>query len=287
MLKQRVITALVLMAIVLPCILAPVRWPFEVLVCVALSLAAWEWARLQGFARAWIAVATGGAFAALSLWASLRQWHLNPYPDALWTAITLAWFVAASLALRAGVQGWQPIARPLRFGMGLWVLATTWLAVLTAYHWGLNFLLSTLALVWAADIGAYFVGRKLGQKIVPRKLAATISPGKSWEGVAGGVLAVLLLAWCWMAADRHFAQASDPSLYTLLHHHSTGMLLLGCLVLTALSVMGDLLESLVKRSAGIKDSSQILPGHGGMLDRIDSLLPTVAAAIMLVSWTQG
>lgn len=282
MLKQRVITALVLMAIVLPCIFAPVRWPFMLLVSVVLSLAAWEWARLQGFehAHAW---AAGAGFAALTLLAAQLGWHRQTYPDAFWTAVTLAWLAAAILVLRLGVAGWARLPRLWRLAAGLWILATTWLAVLAAYALGINFLLSALALVWAADIGAYFAGRALGQKIFSRRLAPAISPGKSWEGVWGGLLTVLALAFLWIAADRQGAAQWGPSLYSILRGHGLWTLLLGCAFLCALSVMGDLQESLVKRSAGIKDSSHILPGHGGMLDRIDGLLPTVAAAIMLVA----
>ncbi|MGB7420341.1 MAG: phosphatidate cytidylyltransferase, partial [Comamonas sp.] len=141
---------------------------------------------------------------------------------------------------------------------------------------GINFLLSVLCLVWAADICAYFVGRAFGR----RKLAPAISPGKSWEGVWGGMAGVLVLALVWAWADGRW-QASVPSLYTQLAGLGWLLALPALLFLTAMSVVGDLVESLVKRSAGAKDSSQLLPGHGGVLDRVDALLPTLPLALMI------
>lgn len=282
MLKQRVITALVLLAIILPCLLASSPWPFTALASIALSLGAWEWARLTGYAKVttWL---TAAGFACCTAIAAALGWQNTPFPDAFWMSITVLWVLTAVFTLRAGVSGWGHIPQTLRFIGGLWVLATTWLAVLAAYAKGINFLFSVLALVWAADIGAYFAGRAFGQKLVARKLAPAISPGKSWEGVFGGMVAVLVLACIWIAVDLREGQTASPSLYTLLYSHGVATLVMGCLMLCALSVMGDLQESLVKRSAGMKDSSQILPGHGGMLDRIDAILPTASAAIMLAA----
>jgi phosphatidate cytidylyltransferase len=145
---------------------------------------------------------------------------------------------------------------------------------------GVNFLLSALCLVWAADIGAYAAGRAFGR----RKLAPTISPGKSWEGVAGGMASVLALAVLWvLVIDRQWPVDSS-SLYTQLAGRLgwAGLVPLA-LVLAAFSVMGDLFESLVKRAAGAKDSSRLLPGHGGVLDRIDALLPVLPIAMALAS----
>jgi phosphatidate cytidylyltransferase len=129
---------------------------------------------------------------------------------------------------------------------------------------------------------AYFAGRAFGLRFTRRKLAPTISPGKSWEGVWGGVVGVIVLAVCWVWADRAFA-AGVPSLYTHLATRGWWLLLLGVVFLAAMSVVGDLVESLIKRSAGAKDSSSLLPGHGGVLDRIDALLPTLPLAMMLSS----
>jgi phosphatidate cytidylyltransferase len=152
-----------------------------------------------------------------------------------------------------------------------WLLWAAWLALVHARSVGINFLLSVLCLVWMADIAAYFGGRAFGR----RKLAPSISPGKSWEGVwsgmAGRAAAGGLLGWMWTAGGGF----DGPSLFTRLWHAlgrawawwplaaGTG----------GMSVVGDLVESLVKRAAGAKDSSRLLPGHGGVLDRVDALLP--------------
>jgi phosphatidate cytidylyltransferase len=144
---------------------------------------------------------------------------------------------------------------------------------------GINFILSVFCLVWAADIAAYFGGRAFGK----RKLALSISPGKSWEGVWSGMLGVMLLAVLWLAIDRT-GQVDSASLYTrLFKTHGTFGLVLVLIFLSAMSVVGDLVESLVKRSAGAKDSSGLLPGHGGVLDRVDALLPVFPLALAMVS----
>ena len=147
---------------------------------------------------------------------------------------------------------------------------------------GVNFLLSILVLVWVADIFAYFAGRAFGLKFTKGKLAPSISPGKSWEGVWGGMAGVLVLAIAWTLADGKF-QAAVPSLYTQLSRQGWWLLGTAAVFLTAMSVVGDLVESLVKRSAGAKDSSKLLPGHGGVLDRVDALLPTLPLAMMLAT----
>jgi phosphatidate cytidylyltransferase len=141
---------------------------------------------------------------------------------------------------------------------------------------GVNFLLSVLFLVWMADIAAYFSGRAFGR----HKLAPGISPGKTWEGVWGGMFCVLLMACVWIWVDLQY-QVDSPSLYSRLYLRGAVFLILATLFLTLMSVAGDLVESLVKRSAGMKDSSQLLPGHGGVLDRVDALLPTLPLALML------
>mgnify|MGYP000034005307 CR=1 FL=1 len=147
----------------------------------------------------------------------------------------------------------------------------------------ITLLLSVLCLVWAADIGAYFGGRAFGK----RKLAPSISPGKSWEGVVAGMLAVTLLAMAWIWVDRNMS-VDSPSMYSrlLLGLGPVGMLF-ALAFLTAMSVVGDLFESLIKRQAGAKDSSQLLPGHGGVLDRIDALLPVLPLSLALMTLCHG
>ena len=170
----------------------------------------------------------------------------------------------------------------VRWVAGVLALLVAGLAIVQARAIGINFLLSVLALVWAADIFAYFAGRAFGLRFTKVKLAPSISPGKSWEGAWGGFAGVFLMAclWVWLDARLH---AQVGSLYTRLFDQGWWMLLMAVLFLTAMSVIGDLVESLIKRSAGVKDSSQLLPGHGGVLDRIDALLPTLPLAMMLTS----
>jgi phosphatidate cytidylyltransferase len=155
-------------------------------------------------------------------------------------------------------------------------LWAAWLAAAQARAIGINFLLSVLVLVWVADIGAYAAGRAFGK----RKLAPAISPGKSWEGVWGGMVGVMVLAIAWTFADAHLG-ARVPSLYSRLAAAGWWLLPVAAIFLAAMSVVGDLAESLVKRSAGMKDSSNLLPGHGGVLDRVDALLPTLPLAMFI------
>ena len=192
------------------------------------------------------------------------------------------WVLGGAALLRAGVLGWPRVPAAVRLVVGVLALWLAWLAVVQARMVGINFLLSVLALVWAADISAYFAGRAFGLRFTKNKLAPAISPGKSWEGVWGGAVGVLLLALVWVAIDAG-GYTSVPSFYTVLARQGWWLLLLAALFMTAMSVAGDLIESLIKRSAGVKDSSHLLPGHGGVLDRVDALLPTLPLALMLYS----
>ena len=200
----------------------------------------------------------------------------------LWTLAGAAWVLGGAWLLRSGVPAWAGYPRGLRLMSGLLALWLAWLAVAQARTIGINFLLSILTLVWAADIFAYFAGRTFGGRFSRGKLAPAISPGKSWEGVWGGMLGVLALALAWRWADAAWT-AEVPSLYTRLGRAGWWLFLIALVFMAAMSVVGDLLESLVKRSAGVKDSSGLLPGHGGVLDRVDALLPTLPLALMLYS----
>lgn len=280
MLKQRVITALVLLAVLLPSLFHSDPRSFIALMLVFIAAGGWEWGRLNGLGRG-ASVLVG----MLTLAACVLSWWqgwLSPPQPGLWVPAGVAWVVLGAWLLHAGVPGWPRIALPLRVIGGIVALWLTWLAVVQARLIGVNFLLSALVLVWVADVFAYFAGRALGTRLVARKLAPSISPGKSWEGVMGGMLGVLALALVWIWADAHFS-AAVPSLYTSLAAAGWPVLLLMALGLAAMSVVGDLVESLVKRSAGAKDSSGLLPGHGGVLDRVDALLPTLPLALMLYS----
>jgi phosphatidate cytidylyltransferase len=278
MLRQRVITALVLLALLLPALFATSSLPFALFTLVLISAAGWEWARMNGVQAPLPALATG-ALVALMCGASLLKLPQMGHAGGLWWVGTAAWVVGGGLALRRGPAGWSTLPIWLRWALGPLLLWLAWLAMAQARTIGINFLLSAMCVVWVADISAYFSGRAFGK----RKLAITISPGKSWEGVYGGVAGVLLLSVLWIWGESQF-NLDSASLFKLLQQRlGWGGLLLVALLLTALSVVGDLFESLVKRAAGAKDSSRLLPGHGGVLDRVDALLPVLPAALALIS----
>ena len=276
MLRTRVITAVLLMAVLLPALFAPSPVPFVLFTLVAISLAGWEWGRLNGLSERGGAVVCG---LLLALACAIGGWRLplGTGPAWPWWVGVALWVGIGVVVLRKGPAGWPGLPRIIRVIAGLGLLWLAWWALAESRVNGINFLLSTLCIVWAADIAAYFGGRALGK----RKLAPSISPGKSWEGVYSGMLGVLVLAGIWLAADAHW-NFDSLSLFSALHHR-LGLvgLVLSCLALAALSVVGDLFESLVKRAAGAKDSSALLPGHGGVLDRIDALLPVLPAAMAL------
>jgi phosphatidate cytidylyltransferase len=273
-----VITALVLLALLLPALFASSPLPFALFTGVMISAAGWEWARLNGITAPLPAVGSGALLAALC---GMSLWNLPQVGQSvgLWNTGLVAWIVGGALVLRAGPTGWPGWPRLLRWALGLGLLWLAWLALAQARTIGINFLLSVLCVVWVADIAAYFCGRAFGRN----KLAPTISPGKSWEGVYGGVAGVVLLALAWIAVEGQFNLGSASVFRLLQQAHGWGGLLLAALLLAALSVVGDLFESLVKRAAGAKDSSALLPGHGGVLDRVDALLPVLPAALALIS----
>jgi phosphatidate cytidylyltransferase len=277
MLKQRVITAAVLLALLLPALFASSPLPFALFTLVLVGAAGWEWGSLNGAAPL-LAIGFGLLLAAACSAALLAGWTNTAPPLAWWLSAAL-WVFGGAFALRRGPAAWPRLPSALRWSAGLVVLWAAWLALSHARTLGINFILSVLCLVWAADIAAYFGGRAFGR----RKLAPSISPGKSWEGVWSGMLGVLLLAAAWIALDQHMAVDSQ-SLYTRLLAALGIVGLVSCLlVLSMMSVVGDLIESLVKRGAGAKDSSALLPGHGGVLDRIDALLPVFPIALALTS----
>jgi phosphatidate cytidylyltransferase len=280
MLKQRIITAIVLLAILLPALFWPSPVPFAVVTLVLIAAGGWEWGRLNGLGEAG-AVALAAACLALCAFAWYAGLLDRSLPD-VWLVVGGLWVLVGAWLIRAGVAGWPKIPQAVRLIGGLLALSAAWLAVAQARTIGVNFLLSVLVLVWVADIFAYFAGRAFGLKFTKRKLAPAISPGKSWEGVWGGMAGVLVLAVAWTLVDSAM-QAAVPSLYTRLASQGWWLLIVAALFMAAMSVVGDLAESLIKRSAGVKDSSNLLPGHGGVLDRVDALLPTLPLAMMLAT----
>lgn len=280
MLLQRVVTAIVMLVVLLGAVLVPRPEPLLILLILMATCAVWEWLRLvlPGSDDRSLA---GGVAMMLILSLFAFQWF-GPDP-ALWAqdarhVITVwlmpiavaAWvFGATAAVVRARLdvpeQFWRAVPA---FGAVVAVWAALSL-LYVAYGWWL--LLSLMALVWCADIAAYFTGRALGRN----KLAPRVSPGKSWEGAVGGVVAAT--AWTLFSAQW---EGSFGAL--LQQYYSLPVAAALAAALAALSIVGDLYESLLKRRAGVKDSSALLPGHGGILDRIDALLPVAPAAFLLL-----
>ena len=271
MLKQRIITALILLPIALGGFFLLNGGDFALFIGFVVTLGAWEWARLAGLMtqplRIAYAAVVAGALMLLYLMPDLAPWVLGA--AVIWWALA-TWLV---LTYPRTSELWASAA--CRLLIGLLILLPAWQGLVLLKHWQLGnwLILSVMVLVWAADIGAYFSGKAFGK----RKLAPTISPGKSWEGAIGGWLAVLLLASASVfsgALQDTFAVHLQRSLGWF------GMLAVMTLVAAA-SVVGDLFESMLKRRAGMKDSSNLLPGHGGVLDRIDALVPVLPLAIVI------
>lgn len=270
MFKIRVLTALVLAASLLLAVLGLPENGWMLFCAVLMGVAAWEWTALAGLSggMAKIYPAASGVLFALLAWCRLPVSVLF----GVFIGACLFWCVLAPLWLRAK---WSlRSGGPLNALLGWAVLFPAGLALLVLRGNGWP-LLAVMMIAWLADSFAYFTGVAIGR----HKLAPTISPGKSWEGVGGGLVAVVVYA-CFL-----------PDLLALSAGHALPVLsltqraawALSCVPLVAVSVVGDLLESLFKRQAGMKDSSNLLPGHGGVLDRVDSLLALlpVAAAISL------
>ena len=264
MLLPRILTAAVLLAAFLAALFLLERWQFAVAVGIVVPVAAHEWAGLSGLAgatRLSYAAGLGFVYAAGAL-----AWLSGTPLEAVFVLATVFWVVAAPWWMHAGVTArsrrWLP---PL----GMIVIVPAALAMLALSP---GQLLAAIALPWIADTAAYFAGRAWGR----HKLAPGISPGKTLEGAAGGLIAVAVYA---IICPRFLAE---------LQPHVQGMawlaLLGGALVLGILSIIGDLFESAIKRQAGAKDSGRILPGHGGVLDRIDSAASTLPLAALLFHW---
>ena len=266
MLGQRIVTAVVLLAVLLPALFAPMPWPFAALTLAFVAAAGWEWGRLNGLAGG-PALGLGALTAMLALLLARAQPAEGSSTVCQLGALT--WLVAGAFALRQGPGGWTRWPRTLRVALGPLLLAVAWLGLVRAHAEGVVFLLSVMCLVWVADIAAYAGGRAFGR----HKLAPSISPGKTWEGAVSGVIGVLLLAAAWWWFDRQVDTGSAGLATRLVGHFGFAGAAAVLVLLSAASVLGDLVESLVKRAAGAKDSSRLLPGHGGVLDRIDALLP--------------
>ena len=266
MLRQRVLTAIVLLTLLLGCafLLPGIGW--QLLTCLPIALATHEWARLAGyglrsriaFGVVLLASCLGFVAALSSERYSVRAAELSTL---IFTVALLFWAVAVPLWLR---RGWR-VTQPLLLGAVGWiVLVPAWLAAacLQRTPW---LLLAVLLVVWIADTAAYFSGRAFGR----RKLAPKISPGKTWEGVIGAFIAVLI-----------YGAAASFVLQPSVNVYDRAFTLIFVAALTTMSILGDLFESWIKRGAGAKDSGSLLPGHGGILDRIDSLTAALPFAAL-------
>ena len=281
MLKQRIITALALLAILLPALFADSPQPFLILSIVLIAAGSWEWGRMNGL-NSFHSILSGLLCAILCGFAWWAHWTVES-PAWVWWLAGSSWVGLTASMLQRGVEGWRFWPRGLRWVVGVGLLFLAWLAMAQARTASIQLLLSIFVAVWAADVFAYFFGRALGTKIFPRKLAPSVSPGKSWEGAIGGMFGVFLIAFGWMRLEQIY-QWPGASFFLEMTQHGFFLWALSLIFLTTMSVVGDLVESLVKRSAGVKDSSNLLPGHGGVLDRLDALLPALPIAMMLLHW---
>jgi len=266
MLKQRLITATILIILFLGAIFNVDTQGLGILLAVLVAAGAWEWAGLMRFSS----VLLKSLYLLATVFLLYFSFELLTNPSLLENLLivsALFWlcallFLCYANATQMNIKAWH-ISPVISGFIGVLLLLPTWLALLYIHgslQQGEWFLLFLMVLIWGADSGAYFAGRAWGKN----KLAVVVSPGKTWEGFAGAMLIAVVLA---IAAAAYWYSDLKPQV----------MFVLLCLFTVIFSVVGDLFESLFKRQAGVKDSSKLLPGHGGVLDRIDSL--TAAAPI--------
>lgn len=270
MLGQRVVTAVVLFAL----LVGALAWStvaFALLATAVVAAALGEWMQLVGWPRGQ-AVAGSVAFGAVLFVVALvmPEW-IEQALLPLSVLATIVWAALAMLLLQSDAMSIR-LPRGAATVIAVLLTAAAWVALVHFLLEGVVPLLSVLFIVWLADTAAYFAGRAFGK----RKLAPHISPGKTWAGVAGAVVAVIGVALIAHQVAPGAGLLSSRLLSTL---GFVGAVLLGAIVL--LSIVGDLFESLLKRQAGVKDSSHLLPGHGGFYDRVDALLPALPLAALL------
>lgn len=272
MLRTRIITAALLFSVFFSALffLPPLGW--VMFATLVVGVAAWEWGALMALSGV-LRIALGMVFificAAISVLEPEALGLESEFLDAAWRLgrwfylpAAVFWLIGAPLWMR---RRWLLPKSPFGLAIGMVVILPTWLALVQLRQAGPLPLIAIMAFIWLADIGAYVFGRTLGR----HKLAPSISPGKTWEGAVGGGAVVILYGFL-IAQKMPVVLAGN---YVLL--------LFVLVLLTAISVIGDLFESLLKRQAGLKDSSNVLPGHGGVLDRIDSLTSTLPLVALL------
>ena len=271
MLKTRIITATVLLAVLLPILFLLPPHYLGAFFLVALLAAAWEWSHMiapEAKKAAWLYATFCLVIILFLLGMQAVSWQFS-----LLMMSVLFWIFLAPFILAKGMNLSLQKFKPFYSILGLIILPATWFALVFLRELGLVFLLSIMALVWVADIGAYFIGKAFGK----HKLAAQISPGKSIEGAIGGLGLCYLYAFLCVV----YLPLGDTLFGALAIRFGWVAMFLMVTVLAAFSVFGDLFESQLKRLAGVKDSSHLLPGHGGVLDRVDALIPTMPIAALL------
>ena len=275
MLRTRVLTAVVLVPLVLLALFALGTRGWGLVALAIVVIAAGEWAGLGSFRQPFslLFVAATLATGASLLFAGAADFVPDTgWPDTLVLPIcgaaTLFWLAIAPLWLAFGWRVDSPVALAL---VGWLVLIATWMAVVQVRARAPGLLLALMAIVWVADTAAYFAGRRFGR----RKLAPSISPGKTWEGVGGAMLAVAAyaLALIPLAQASGWVRVVAPS--------AAAAWVVLALLLAGVSIVGDLFESQLKRQRGVKDSGRVLPGHGGVLDRIDALIAAMPGAALI------
>jgi len=275
MLKTRIITALVLLAVLLPVLYFNNYTAFAVVATVFFGAAIWECFRLFNPKSGQAAIVAGFWTLAFA-YAFFGPRQPNPM---FWYAISvLLWALAFVPTLKTGLPPLDSRNNTLFSVVYALSVVGCFAAIVGLFAYSPLYLLSVLAIVWAADIFAYFSGKAFGK----RKLAPSISPGKSWEGAIGGGIAVLVIATLVIVFAGDSLNGTFPvRVQASLGWPATYLVLV---LMVAASVVGDLFESQLKRRAGMKDSSNLLPGHGGVLDRIDALVPVLPLAALIGAW---
>ena len=275
MLITRIITAVVLLAVLLPVLYLNNFTAFAVVVTAFFAAAIWEGFRLFNQSSrnaALISLAWTAVFAYSFFMVE------NTRPVFWFMLACMIWLVRFVPSLKFGLPSLESPGNMLLSMVYAITILACFAAIVTLFRHSPLYLLSVMVLVWIADIGAYFSGKAFGK----RKLAPSISPGKSWEGAIGGGIAVLLIS----CLAVFFGGDSLSDTFTSKVYQKLGLAALAAVLvlIVAASVVGDLFESQLKRRAGIKDSSNLLPGHGGVLDRIDALIPVLPLAALIDHW---
>ncbi len=275
MLLTRVVTAVVAFVVLVGMVFLASSALWAAFMLVVALVCCWEWSRMCGLApgaRAAFLAASAFFGAALGLhYLTAGAQDFARLARAAFVIAAVFWIVVAPWWLRVHLRPPPPVA-----ALAGWIVIwPTWMAFLELRTAGPWVLLAAAALVWVADICAYFAGKRFGRN----KLAPAVSPGKTWEGVYGALAGVAVYAVVVALLARHEVLPVGPAL-----RGAAGVPMVAAMLLLAgLSIVGDLFESWMKRGAGLKDSSRLLPGHGGVLDRIDALTSTLPIAALALS----